>query len=471
MEEAKFVDLPTELICFILQQLTSLQDLQSIILASAQIHDIFASFKVVILSNLAKNLVPPEVFADALTAVRYALLNIRFRETDVREPEVVTEFLQVREEVISRPISNLFSVAESTALCRLHSSNVYFIKQYCADTLPKVWIAGMQSRSDDSQPHNSAGARDRLTRTEFGRLYRAFCRYEIFQNVLHPRISWLGGVSGVVRRGSLFCAKSGYSSWEMEEIGCVRQWIKGRWENAFNDLEEQFIGDFKHADAETRQQMILDLKDAGDDVGISSSTLTSIWPKQHPQTPGCRTEQCSPCLPFCSHRPTGFFTVRGRFQQKRTLIYLTRCPLFYQQRFFESDRKTRLKIATTARDRGPHFDHAFTNGEYPQHGPIALERAAKERGDIVRFETDALPLRNRAWVWAASGCAEPLYYQRESYNLRGWGYVFWDSARLEESGRLKTRREIDVEREAFYEKRFRGLEPSAEERLRDMCLI
>ncbi len=55
MTTARLEDLPVYLLCLLLQQLTSSQDLYSSVLAYPKLDLVFAAFKVVILSSLAKN--------------------------------------------------------------------------------------------------------------------------------------------------------------------------------------------------------------------------------------------------------------------------------------------------------------------------------------------------------------------------------------------------------------------------------
>jgi hypothetical protein len=94
-----------------------------------------------------------------------------------------------------------------------------------------------------------------------------------------------------------------------------------------------------------------------------------------------------------------------------------------------------------------------------------------EGGHETEFEKDALDLRNKTWVWATTDSAETDYYQPDNYDLRQWGYVFWDSGRLDISGLLDMARDRRLGARAYMLRRRRALEPSEERWLQDMGLV
>ena len=115
------------------------------------------------------------------------------------------------------------------------------------------------------------------------------------------------------------------------------------------------------------------------------------------------------------------------------------------------------------------------HGPYPQTPIFLTERAGRKCRQHLDFEGDACEKRNHAWLWAHQFCPQNLYSLECNLDLRAWGYVFWDSNRLEKLGVMKEPRSV-LDCSRFPEHYDDPLgdrlytEPSAQERLRGMGL-
>ena len=229
MASANLHSLSTELICLILQSIHSGRDLYALLQASSLAYRAFAAQKDRILWHLAQYSMVPEVLVIAVTAAK-------LRHTESAPNQVEKEFKQISALVTEKLLGGhdkaslpreLMSSAELTRLWQLQSVVEYFIHDYCAQDLPVDFSSSSTPAAD-------------LSPTELARLQRAFYAYDIYQTKCYsPR-----GFTPLWDDGTSIdppAQANRHKWWELDEVACIRQYIRKRLENIIDKLAQKLF--------------------------------------------------------------------------------------------------------------------------------------------------------------------------------------------------------------------------------------
>lgn len=384
-----FSKLSTELVCIILSQLDSVQDLYSIIRASTGIYAAFHGSKQIILSAVVRNVVGPEILPDALFATRV-------RQYPLLHAYGLRAALGVHETAMS--------LAEAEQISRLWPSCDYFVKKCSTHFLSE---AERQAKSQDNKSraiNDNSGTQEAslpLSSLELRRIERAVWRYATFQSIYNDPS--YADESKVFRRAiSLF---TDYASWEIEEMACVHQYITGRLGDVFREVDDHFVNSVR-SKQKTSNLRYLPWGDEGS-LGLES---------QEAEAASFRSDDWI------------FINIEKR-------IYLASLGLPFLRSLLEADLDSQKHTITeNYNDRPLSLDRALRLR--PQAKTGVFETEGWENGQVRAFEGDDLHRWNHAWHWAHQNQHEIIYFSKRNAPLREWGYVFWDDSRLQRWGIL-----------------------------------
>ena len=136
MSSSRFSDLSPELLCLILQEISSTRDFYSLIRASSQAYSAFLPLREPILSNLLKRALSAEVLHhDARVALRSSQFPFPQNPNTLEHVEVSEAFLQsiTNDEDIDLTDQTI-PLDLSIPLCRFQSSMEYLIEDFCTLT-------------------------------------------------------------------------------------------------------------------------------------------------------------------------------------------------------------------------------------------------------------------------------------------------------------------------------------------------
>jgi hypothetical protein len=426
-----FSKLSTELVCIIISQLDSVQDLYSIICASTGIYAAFHGSKQIILSAVVRNVVGLKILPDALFATRV-------RQYPLLHAYGLRAALGVHETAMS--------LAEAEQISRLWHSCDYFVKKCSTHFLSK---AERQAKSQDSKSRaidDNSGTQEALfalSSLELRRIERAVWRYATFQSIFDDA-SYADKREVSRRVKSLF---TDHTCWEIEEVACVNQYINDRLGDVFRAVDDHFVDSVR-----SKEQ--------------TSNSRYLPWGDE-----GCfdlESEEAE--APFFDS-DDWIFTSSQHWRRLGVAQHLASLGLPFLRSLLEADLDGQKHMIT----KNYHCQTWSLHGalrSWPQVLTRSFETHSKGwKNDHVReFGGDDLPKRNQAWHWAHQNQHE-MYFSERNAPLREWGYVFWDENRLQRWGILDDPWPLlfTDERQERYQNRpgpFEG--PSAQERLR--CL-
>lgn len=140
METTTLTTLSPEVICLILEHVESGRDLYAFLRASSSIYRPFAASKDLILWNIAKNVMEPEVLVDAIIAVKLRNMECGFDGVWSSYEHIsahTRERLLGGDGKISRP-QDWVTSADVSTLRQLQSAVEYFVNGFCSRSLPAL---------------------------------------------------------------------------------------------------------------------------------------------------------------------------------------------------------------------------------------------------------------------------------------------------------------------------------------------
>ena len=406
-------DLEPELQRDIMLEATTPSQIFNLVKASPRFYHVFVLNKQFILSTVARRQFHPAVLPEALTFAKILQFGQQFsRETAMR-------FCKIDASELHDWRTRITPISESVALCKLAGNLKFFIEDYTRNTLPILERLG-ESLDQVYEPYlepeywpEKPVLYSDLSKTEIGRLQRAFCRFEIYRQ-LFARCSteWDHGVRECAstpamspeEQANLYLAN--LPDYQIAEINCIRDYLIRRLRGICTQLEDEA---FKTLSPET---LIFD--EDGD----------------------AETDQWS----------SGFFlfTEDGKYRQNHHLEYLLTLGLPYIRRIFESTGDERK--ALFIRDTGSCLIRHLQPWKFLTQALECLDRNPAWVDSRSSAETDSpLPSRCKqeieldipaAWSWANPRGPPIMLSDKDFKGLRDWGYVFWDFDRLRTSGIL-----------------------------------
>jgi hypothetical protein len=462
-----FSSLPPELMCMILSQLDTPQDLYSVIRASPLIYTRgFTASREIILRHVVQN-------ALRMSALSEALVAFRFLKSDNPSSDESWDYYQRRLVFLSQLIGEAKAelqpqptLAESIALCALFRSFEIFAQHCCRQFLAvaksegyrQLWLDRYRGVSRRYLKRASS-----LSDLELGRLQRGFFRYITLQNLIHPleRPSHKYKRVSSEQVAALFVS---FTPWEIEEIACVHQYTVNWLRKVLDEVEDDFV----ESVAATEQPSSSRFLPSGEDKSVKLHSLEAESPFISNDEDELGPEGISWQISDLTEGSSTIMFLESEQQDQAELIeYLATLGFKTFRTLVEADNPLRRSII----NRNYHHHHDSL-GNALKHRPwipgniFRREWHGRQRGQKLEFEGDEYHKSNLAWLWAHQMRPEPVSYETCNGDLRAWGYVFWDSGRLDDLGILKEPRLAQYS-SSYPEPEIR---PSAQRRLRNMGL-
>lgn len=395
--------LPAELCLLILKQLSCPQDLLSLILTSKVWNEVFKSNQNSIKLQILRNIASPEVEADFCLAV-YAQHMVDVYHPPFRGNNATIRFqleclgfledtLEGRQQSIVELLQD-FHIDKVLVTAQLFHASVYYYAYKTLNRLNRVEGPGAPS---EAVP---------LSYLEKQRIMRAFCRHEVYVSLLPCWVYIDTPVRGLRASQSAATFIDQFKPWEIEEVGCVDQFMQDTIGEVFDNLEDYVVS-------------LLELKQ---DYLLAKSDTENL-----PESlPPADTEVFYWTNQF---RKAGVQTVRGSHERE------WRCQYFATRGI----RKVFEMVVN------PHSSMILQSPDSDQFPPPKFGRMDPTKLPRTCIERDGRPeLREETIGWSfAFGDKIPVVMEEGNKKLRSYGYVFWDDKRLLQYKSLRTPRVLD----------------------------
>ena len=243
-------DVAIEIQQAILHQMPDLPTLQALISASPTYLSSYQSQRLAILSNVLLGGINPDVLFDALAIVD-ALKLPRSYDDYVPQLKVFIEQYKTMNATSHVALKSLKPSTKET-LWHLHRSIIDVTEDFCDYALSKHPVTGHLSNHRTS-----------LSPNEVRRIHRAFYRYELFTVLFREPASYSEEQAErhrypnpnryplAVQRNSIrsldnqdrsFLFFAVFRAWEVEEIGCVRDYMIHRYEELYRKCKSEWQG-------------------------------------------------------------------------------------------------------------------------------------------------------------------------------------------------------------------------------------
>ena len=375
--------LPLELKLRILCQIPDTRTLSAIVHASPSYHQVYSRTRKKCLIAILAHQLGEEVLADAVLTSEAADVGEANHSPDGVEQWLMQNWIP-REQQGS--FFDEYLLVEAAGLARLQKIIEALSTDFCA----KALLAHPQSvRSRSSEPEPSS--------TELKRIYRAFCRFEIYCRVF----GWTKSNSGRRNRINVAdhypCFLAKFKPWEVEEVTTVYRFIQDFYNTAFDDLGRAYK--------------------SGRPVHVEMRCI------------GCRRGIGLPDV----------FTRGGEY------------VFIYKQGHVSYGLEFLYKVSTTASSQArcqlleenlstfyPSFDEAVTGfGRISELELRRSEGAASADVDEAPF-SDGEEGPKAGWAWAQHDESRHRHYNDKCREGKGgWAYMIWDRERLQRWGVLQ----------------------------------
>ncbi|KAL1967187.1 hypothetical protein VTN77DRAFT_3478 [Rasamsonia byssochlamydoides] len=446
MDPTGLPSLSTELVLLILQSLSSPRDLYSLIRASVSCYRTFVSYRYAVFSAILQNAIHPAARADALMALNARQIAGTFKEKEYSLDVVrLRAFDYLKSYPSPEPARSLREMVMSAheqleKLFRFYSVVEGFVSDYCDRAL-------RQLNTSRLTPTATTPTSTTLSSTELGRLQRAFFRFEtyadLFQLLPQHKVAWVPeSVLDETEPALAFLSR--FSSWEIEEIACVSQFVAALVGEIFDKVEDDFVHAVEEAVASRRCQ------DTRDDENFAWLTFLEWY-----------------CPPF--------FKDYTRDEKDNHIDFVVSRGLLFVKRLLRLEPLSlRKEVFDSAFDGSYHIRHlqlALADSN-PVRRKIKAERRAAKSSNKVRVPSnadDSLTRCNIGWLWAFGYKRAAITINAAgNSDLRDQGYVFWDRDRLQQSGLLRSPRVRNEGNDLDYPYQNRTELSSVEERLRHL---
>ena len=401
----------------ILSHLDTLESLHALINASPRFFQLFRINKGITLSAIVHRLLPLTV-----TKVSPAIEKVlQLGQPPLSRNTVLDLFNSTRNEQREWQ-SSVLPLAMSMELCRLDKTIQFFTDDYAQSTLPILYQLGASEdiaiRLDYGQ--DCHGSVSKLSDDELERIRRAFYRFETYRRLFarcssdfNHDLQECSGESAfsVFEQGEMFFQHM--PMYQITEVACIRDYLFRRLRGIFEQVEDEAVKALKAEFPNPKNK-----KQAMD------------WDDKT----GCR-------YGYFDSDEFHYFTYNGKYEQDNHIEHLLSLGLPYIRTILEStgheqqDLLLRYEISfSCSAQHETEFltaalgldDFASTSGYYSGLG----RRSNSCLGD--KSESD-LPT---AWRWAHADGTDFELVERFCKGLRDWGYVFWSSERIQDSGIL-----------------------------------
>ncbi|KAL8798154.1 MAG: hypothetical protein Q9182_006905 [Xanthomendoza sp. 2 TL-2023] len=380
MESHSLETLFPELQAEIMRNIDSVPTLLSLLRASPRFYQVFRTRKEYIVTQLAFNHFHPQIIYDVWNLAKGIQLQRPV------EKFCLHGFLEEIRMVPDQDIQPSMPLKIMAPLCKVGKTIAWFVQDYYRNSLQPLTTLGIDMElKQDPDILNSS-----LSAVEQGRLQRAFCRFELFSCMLFApedakEDRWIATCYGERFLQDLLPE-------EVEEMACIRDYIVRRLCGVFEAVENDAL-------AGENSESILKL----------GETARYNW-----------------------------FTQAGKQLHPDFMEYIMSQGLAFLRKILESEgmERAHLVIGNSIR-RCYYLTHAL---KAPNHAPP--DRGDKEY-DAGRFDGEDyfrgdhhVDLLSQGLLWANKNKVPQDYNREPLKGLRDWGYIFWDSRRLQASGVL-----------------------------------
>ncbi|MCJ1431059.1 hypothetical protein MMC27_000409 [Xylographa pallens] len=439
MASAGLDTLAPELVYLILQEMATPTDLSALIHASAPFYRTFLLWRSTTLANVLRNAIHPDVLFDALAVLKAPeVKELQYQSDDARlkaNVEFLEGYSSTRE---STCYGDLRDLAVSIPLCRLYSSLDHFITDFSRKALNA--LSGRPGL--DALSHLLGGCDEletsqipNLLNTERARLHRAFFRFELCQRLF----SWVGGLPGYltlsrqVNESNLLLAL--LPPWEVEEVVCIHQYLTRVLENVFDEVEDEFV-------AAVLRESDENLSHIGEAGSLYSDTATSTPVSESMSTHHDFKESFQDYLARMDRSGLDhgleFFGDNWKWKHTYRIDYLRAQGLQFLDDFIKLDKQDQTELCASVPSRYELWCKQVFHVVPVQDRLLQREINGERTGLESSLGGENIKDCNKGWLWAAGYQATVRYNIAANCDLRRFGYVFWDSKRLEECGLLET---------------------------------
>lgn len=431
-----FSTFPTELVSMILGHLDDPRDLYSAIGASKHVEmEISPSSRELILHNIFRNAFGPIVLSDAIVAARlHRILYDSYQKCERRYLFLIQTMQEVKAQ---RNIK--CRMHESSELCHIYPMLEYLITDCSTKFLSSAQQAIQNSSTQDSQIQTSSPSSPvNLSPLELSRLQRAFLRYIALQTPSYKPIHFGGRRS--VTETQIASLLEEYEPWEREEIACVHEYIIGRLRDIFEEVEDYFVEDV-----------------------IDKSLISHYFPYGADEQMELDSQEAE--IAFLNEDFDGndsIFMESDIRYRADVIAHLASAGPQFLQLLFEAENSRRFAMITkNSVPSDASLDGAFNSIQmFPFDDPKDSQNPQE-----LEFEGDEIYTPNLAWHWSYRQWPRRRCFELQNADLRQWGYVFWDKARLDGLGILKEPRPEHSARSLPSSYQLRVHRPSVQKRL------
>lgn len=414
-EDSALERLSPELQQQILLQLDTLESLHALILASPRFFQVFRINKGITLSTIVRRQLPPAATLDAPTIEKV----IQLGQPPFSRRFLLDLFKSTPKEQREWQ-SSILPLAISMKLCRLDKTIQFFINDYAQNTLPILYQLRASEDIDIRMEYgqNSHGSLPELSDDELKRLRRGFCRFETYRQLFarcssdfnhdlqhcSRRIPF-----SVFEQGQMFFQHT--PAYQVAEVACIRDYLVRRLRGVFEQVEDEAVKALKaeFPNPKNKEQAMEWDDNTGGRYG------------------------------YFDLDEGHYFTYDGKYKQNYHIEHLLSLGLPYIRRILESTEHERRDLllrheVSCSVQRETDFLTAALGLDLmapPSEYYGAIERGLNSCLDD-KSESD-LPT---AWRWAHADGSYLGLVDRRWKGLRDWGYVFWSSERVQDSGIL-----------------------------------
>ncbi|CRG88369.1 NAD-dependent histone deacetylase SIR2 [Talaromyces islandicus] len=430
--EWSIASLPAELCLLILTRLSCPRDLSYLVSVSKFWYQIFKNNEGRVKSEILRNIATPEVEADFCLAV-YAQHMV-----DVYCPPLSGSNASIRfqleclgflEDALAGKQQSLVELLEDFPIdkllrtAQLFHASVYY---YAFRTLNRLNQAEGLGAPSKPVP---------LSYFEQQRIMRAFCRHEVYVSLLPCWMYLDETVRGLRASQSAATFMDQFKPWEIEEIGCVDQFMQDTIGEVFDRLEDYVVSML-----ELKQDYLLAKNNTKD--FLTAEIDASYWSRQF--------------------KMGGVHTVQGSYE------WCWRCHYFASKGIrnvfgMVVDPNLRMVLQSA-------YSNDWPPPLFGTMDPIKLPRTCIERNGKPELREETV-----GWSWAF-GSRTPAVMVRVNKQLRSLGYVFWDGKRLLQYGSFQNPRELerfdelDFSTEQQFPRYHKAVSPALEEKMKHVKL-
>lgn len=416
--------LDLDLQVMILIQINDIETLVSVLKATPRLCRAFSSDREKILISVLVNTYGAELYSEAVSAAKMTTCPRNWVEmhsfiTDLDRSRVSTKLPE-------NDLSTLIS------MCQLHWALQYHVQRFSEPAIDFISSCAKGFFRDNASHHaQQADITSALSSVEQGRLRRAFLRFQLYSRLFcNVNPIEVGKRNYLVDR---------MPSWEIEELASVYSYITRGIQQTFDLAGEDYMSACT-TEVGLAKTVGGVLDDTDSKEMFNPGWISSVGPlggglPQATTSPRCMTGRYGIRLKGDIFDRPGIDAIEPgdvRYQA-RLKAYMLSSGLRFLRGLFESTGEARLAMVSARDD--------FSSSLQPPSMNLLLDYSmtatwanANDDATPEPDGTESSRQSNLAWQWAHTDEESEDWRTGIYHELRRWGYVFWDVARMEHSG-------------------------------------